>query len=134
MKHIKQGLWLCLLVALIACSRLQPIENITLEPLPAGSERLDLEQIEAAIIRAGAKRDWILQAEEPGRLRGTYSPRDHRAEVLVAFDRRHFSIEYADSRNLLQEGDSIHRNYNRWVNNLRHDIRAEVASLTGTGD
>lgn len=133
MKLMKQSVWLCLLIVLVACSRLQPIENIASEPLPAGSEQLDPEQIEAAIIRAGAKRGWILQAEEPGRLRGTYSPRDHRAEVMVTFDRRHFSIEYADSHNLLQEGDNIHRNYNRWVNNLRHDIRAEVASLTGAG-
>ncbi|MCS3902369.1 hypothetical protein J2T55_000365 [Methylohalomonas lacus] len=134
MKHIKHGLWLCLLIALIACSRLQPIENIASEPLPAGSEQLELEQIEAAIIRAGAKRGWILQAEGSGKLLGTYSPRDHMAKVRVEFDRQQFSIHYADSDNLLHEGEKIHRNYNRWVNNLRHDIIAEVAALAATGD
>ncbi|GGG34166.1 hypothetical protein GCM10010964_22650 [Caldovatus sediminis] len=77
------------------------------------------------IRRAGAGRGWQMQEIRPGLIRGTLVLRDHLAVVDIPYDAQRFSIRYADSRNLLYDGASIHRNYNSWVQNLANDIVAQ---------
>ncbi len=108
--------------ALAACTRTQPIQNVEgREFIGPGT----LAQRANQIRRAGAGRGWQMQEIRPGLIRGTLVLRDHLAVVDISYDTQRFSIRYADSRNLLYDGTSIHRNYNSWVQNLANDIVAQ---------
>jgi hypothetical protein len=53
------------------------------------------------------------------------------AEVRVNYTATSYSITYANSQNLRASGGKIHKNYNRWVNNLDKDIQVNL-SASGT--
>jgi hypothetical protein len=109
-------------LGLAACARTQPIQNVEgREFIGPGT----LAQRANQIRRAGAGRGWQMQEIRPGLIRGTLVLRDHLAVVDIPYDAQRFSIRYADSRNLLYDGASIHRNYNSWVQNLANDIVAQ---------
>ncbi|MEQ9348704.1 MAG: hypothetical protein RIG26_19900 [Thalassospira sp.] len=116
------------LVLLVAACRTVPIENVTKQAFPTDAAKLSLTQVEEAIISAATNREWIVTRRAEGQLFATYSPRNHMAKVEIDFDNTEFSITYADSTNLNHSGDSIHYNYNRWVNNLRVDILRDVSA------
>ncbi|WP_445679408.1 hypothetical protein [Radicibacter daui] len=116
------ALFMCLLVSCRA-----PIYQVSDAEFPAGTEKLSMADIKSVIVQVAAGRDWIVSETAPGKLVLTYSPRDVEAKVEVDFDLKKFSIRYVDSVNLLYDGTEIHRNYNRWVNNLQHDILSGVS-------
>ncbi len=123
-------LTLLLTVTLAACTTaaLQNVNSAKYGVSATDSQRT-LSQYETAIIRAGADRGWVFQRIAPGHLEGTIDVRDrHRATVDIYFDTEEFSIIYKDSDNLNYDaaGNTIHRNYNNWVNNLEQDIVREV--------
>ncbi len=89
------------------------------------------EDVERAIVRAGANRGWRMQPQDPGHVRATLEVRDHRAEIDITYDEESFDIQYRDSQNLdhnPQEG-TIHPNYNSWIQNLERDILNEIQLL-----
>jgi hypothetical protein len=129
---MKRGLsWalpcLLLMVGVSAC-RTVAILNVngdTYSPSPSASAA-DVTQ---AIKRAGEARGWNIEMVGPGEMKGTLNVRKHVAVVAITYDMKSFSINYVSSQNLMQSGNNIHRNYNRWVNNLAADIRREVSLL-----
>ncbi|MBW8269733.1 hypothetical protein [Caldovatus aquaticus] len=107
---------------LAACTRTQPLENVeNREFIGPGT----LAQRANQIRRAGAGRGWQVEEIRPGLIRARLYLRDHVAVVDIPYDTQRFSIRYADSRNLLYDGTSIHRNYNSWVRLLANDIVAQ---------
>jgi hypothetical protein len=129
---MKQRLFWTLLIAVLmvyvgAC-RTAPIYNVTDASYvpPASASAKDIER---AIISAGASLGWDIEKAGPGKMKGTLHLRSHVAVVDITYDKKSFSIQYVSSKNLLQSGDQIHRNYNNWIMNLKQAIHREVAAI-----
>jgi hypothetical protein len=88
-----------------------------------------MDDVQKAIIRAGAGLGWQMKPVEPGLIVGTLTLRTHMAMVNVKYDAKTYSITYKDSSNLDYTGDSIHKNYNGWVTNLDRGIQSQLSNL-----
>jgi hypothetical protein len=102
------------------------IENIDASPIPSG---LSDAQIVKAMQSGGATRGWIVKQVEPGHVEATIYVRSHMAKVDIMYDAAAYSIRYNDSENLDYKDGKIHRNYNKWVQNLNMDIQRALAML-----
>lgn len=126
MRSLKIASVFLVVAVLSACSA--TVQNFSNQPFPADVAKLSMAEIEQTIVETATSREWIVQREGEGHLTATYSPRTHSAKVTIYFDQKQYSIIYADSTNLQYNGKTIHRNYNRWVNNLRQDILHAVSA------
>ncbi len=102
---------------------LQPIQDIEGSPIPQG---LTKTQIKKAIIRAGAKRNWIIRESTPGEMEGLLNVRKHIVKVDIRYDRNEYSITYKASANMKHKAGLIHKKYNAWVQNLNTDIQTQL--------
>ena len=119
------------LIACIGGCRTVPIQDVRNTPLgTAPSTNLNIQEVSKAIWAAGAKLGWVIKEVRPGELTGTLSLRRHVAVVTITHDTSTFNITYKDSQNLLQQGQEIHRNYNRWVQNLVKEIQTQTALVS----
>lgn len=114
-------------VALGGC-RTAPVQNVTDAPVVV-SGSTSQEAVKQAIIRAGSGLGWIMRPQEPGHIVGTLNIRTHMAKVDVIYDESEYDIVYKDSNNLKYDGDSIHSNYNGWIQNLSTAINNQLAAL-----
>jgi hypothetical protein len=138
---MKQGVFV-LLVALgmLASSparagRDEPIQDLTDIPVTwTASSPPTLDQVGQAVIAGCATRGWVCQITAPGQIKGTIHVRSHRADVRITYDTERYSIAYDGSDNLRYDADenTIHRNYNRWVANLRNDINLALTTISTT--
>jgi hypothetical protein len=126
MRSLKIALLGMLTMLVVACTA--PITQVERQPFPDEAQNLSMDQIENAIITAASAREWTVTKLATGKLIATYAPRNHVAKVEIDFTRHDFSILYVDSTNLKYSSGTIHKNYNRWVNNLKVDIQREVAA------
>jgi len=111
--------------ALAGCSRTEPVKNIQ----QTLNVRYSDEQLKTAILDAGRQRQWIMQPQQPGTIVGHLIQRDHSADIRVTYGASHYAITYVNSQNLMAGQGEIHRNYNRWVNNLDKDIQLRLAGM-----
>jgi len=99
--------------------------------VPAGAKPADVEK---AIFVCGAQRGWKVVDHKPGLVVLEYAPRQFSVTVSVSYDAHAAKIVYKDSSNMEygHEGSEavIHPNYNRWTNNLAHDLENQFATLT----
>ncbi len=102
------------------------IQNVEGSPIPAG---LSAEQIDKAMKAGGATRGWIVKSMGAGHLEATIFVRSHMAQVDIRYADGSYSITYKDSQNLGYANGKIHRNYNKWVQNLNMDIQRAFAML-----
>jgi len=102
------------------------IQDIEGSPLPEG---LSDEQIQKVMVSAGMTRGWVVKAVGPGHMEGTLLIRTHMAKVDIVYDAAGYSIRYKDSENLAYKNGKIHRNYNKWVQNLDMDIQRTAVLL-----
>jgi hypothetical protein len=121
---------LCVLVvsaALAACSTIVPIMNVSdaVVAAPAGKP-LTNEQVRAAIVRAGSALGWQMSDEGPNKLVGTLVLRTHTAVVEIPYTTTNYSIKYRSSINLNEQGGTIHKNYNGWIQNLTKGINTQL--------
>lgn len=86
------------------------------------------EQVKTAILKAGQKRDWIMSEAGPGVIKGRLQARDHSVEIRIPYSATSYSINYESSMNLKAADGKIHKNYNRWVHNLDHDIQMNLSA------
>jgi len=114
--------------ALAAGCRIAPIMNVTDAPV-VSNRPVSPEDVEKAIIRAGATLGWQMKSVQPGLIQGTLNLRSHQAVVDIPFTIKNYSILYKDSVNLDYNGKEIHNNYNGWVQNLDKAIRAQLQNL-----
>jgi hypothetical protein len=123
------------LAVLPATAQRQPVpiinHNDVLIEQRAGKPRT-AAQVKQAIMNAPAPRSWEFSDAAPGVLVGTLHVRGKHtivAEIRYSADR--YSIIYRDSVNMkYSPGGStgmIHPFYNRWIDELRDAIRAELA-------
>ena len=102
------------------------IQNIEGSTIPAG---LSDRQIQAAMVSGGQTRGWIVKAVRRGHMEATLFVRSHMAKVDITYAAKGYSIHYRDSKNLGYADGKIHRNYNKWVQNLDMDIQRALALL-----
>lgn len=124
MKTFKIIISFGLTLLLVGCGRLQPIMEIQDTPI---SYDLQSKQVKSAIVLAATKRGWGITEVEPGVLTAKLHLRSHIAEVMIHYDTKFYSILYVKSDNLDEDDGKIHRNYNRWINNLNVDIQRQLA-------
>ena len=67
-----------------------------------------------------------MKPEKPGLIVGTLNLRTHTAVVDIPYTTTSYSILYKSSVNLKQEGNTIHSNYNGWVQNLDQAIKRQL--------
>lgn len=133
MNRMRSGLILAcaLLVAVVGCRGAGPIYNVKDAPVTtATGKELTLEQVQKAIIEAGAGLKWTMAVVKPGQIVGTLNLRSHTAIVDIAYTPKTYSITYKDSVNLKYDADkqTIHENYRGWVMNLDNAIKGRLSA------
>ena len=113
---------------LLAGCRSAPIYDVTAAPVSA-PKAITLQDVEKAILRAGAGLGWQIVPRGPGQAEGVLALRGHRAVVDITYDTKNYNIKYKDSSNLDYDGTNIHSNYNGWVQNLDKAIRTQLGLL-----
>ena len=109
-----------------------PVYNVSnMSIAVSGDKKATLEEVEKAIIRAGGGLGWIIKKERPGLLKGTLILRTHTAVVSIKCNTQEYSITYENSVNLdyNSESNTIHSNYNGWVQNLNKAIQVQLGLL-----
>jgi len=122
----------CALITLLACSGGAQIYQVKDAPVQtATGKEVSMEQVQRAIIESGAKLGWIMALTKPGELQGTLNLRSHTAVVTIPFSSKSYSILYKESTNLKYDADkqTIHGNYNGWIQRLDNEIRARMSTL-----
>jgi len=114
-------------LALGSC-RGAPVYNVNSSTM-ASSPNATLEQVANAIQRAGISLGWQMIEKGPSAMEGRLNLRSHVAVVSITFDTKQFSIFYKDSNNLNYDGNTIHKNYNGWVQNLEKAILAQSTGI-----
>ncbi len=105
------------------------IYNVENAPI-AVAEEATMEEVKAAIVRAGAQLGWQMQSVEHGHIIGTLHLRSHMAQVDINYDLDSYDITYRDSRNLDHDNGQIHSNYNGWIQNLDNAIQSQLSTLS----
>lgn len=124
-RSISLGLFILLsTLFLTACSRMEPIKNINGQKVPSG---LSAKQVSSAIFQACNYREWNCREVSSDEIKASYTSHGHVAVVSVKYSADMYSINYLASDNLMGKNGNINRNYNRWVNNLNHDIQSYLS-------
>ncbi|WP_018870262.1 MULTISPECIES: hypothetical protein [unclassified Thioalkalivibrio] len=116
------------LFLVVGCRGTAPVHNVSDTTITnAQGERPDAEVMSQAIRDAGARLGWRMEEVEPGVMEGAIRVRDHTAVVEIPYSAGQYRIDYKDSTNLNHTNGEIHPNYNRWIENLDNQIRAELS-------
>ena len=106
-----------------SAGRTEPVENVKDEPIASGSgAELSLEKVESGIRTGAVEKGWTARKVEDGHMIVEIQVRKHHAVVDITYTPQSYSITYRDSAELMYDGRNIHRNYNRWIANLRRQI------------
>jgi hypothetical protein len=89
-----------------------------------------LEEVQKAIISAGAALGWQMAIVQPGEIVGTLNVRSHQAVVSIPYTTKTYSILYKDSSNLKYDAEkqTIHENYSGWIQRLDGAIRSRLTA------
>ncbi|SFN44465.1 hypothetical protein [Xenorhabdus japonica] len=112
-------------ITLAGCARNAPI----LTPQATIMTHNSLSSVKKAILEAGKKRKWVMTEVSPGVIDGFLKNRQHDVQIRINYTAKNYSINYVKSHKLRESDGKIHRNYNRWVNNLDKDIQSNLALL-----
>ncbi|HWA01118.1 MAG TPA: hypothetical protein VG841_12470 [Caulobacterales bacterium] len=112
-----------------ACASVAPILEIVDRPYANPHHRDPAEVIELALNR----RLYHITSRAPGTIEAFYSARNVRADITITYTDTTYSIRYKSSENLQYGQGRINAHYNRWVNNLDHDLQEEFAIPAPTG-
>lgn len=88
-------------------------------------------QVQTAIKRAGGSLGWQMRDIKPGLIEARLPVRGHLAVVDITYNTKDFSIKYKSSSNLRYDAadNTIHSNYNGWVQNLQNAIITQTSTL-----
>ena len=111
--------------------RTSPILNVPNQAIVAPNNKVTTDDIYKAIARAGASLGWNMQKKSDGVILATLNLRDHQAVVIIKYTKENYSIMYESSVNLKFDAkdQTIHSNYNGWIQNLENAITAQVNFL-----
>lgn len=106
------------------------VQNIVAQPVSVKQNTTD-DQMYKAIKTAGLSLGWQVRKVKPGLAEAQLYLRDHMAAVEIPYTKEEFSINYKNSSNLNYnaEKNTIHSNYNGWIQNLRNAITLQLSAL-----
>ena len=109
-------------VAITGCGRGHAVLNVTDASI---SDELKEDGVEKAISRVLKRRGWRVGKKSKGKIIANLAVRSHRATIEITYNKDTYSINYVDSQNLKynEAKGTIHRSYNKWVNNLDRDLQ-----------
>ena len=119
-----------LAILLTACTS-RPVHDVENVPVNVSSPNYDLSNVTKAIQSAGIGLGWQMKERTPGHIVGSLYLRTHVAVVDVTYTLDDYSIHYRDSTNLNYNlgNNTIHKNYNGWIQNLTNAINAQVVAI-----
>lgn len=133
MKQVGSGMVVaCLVLAVIVGCRgggqLYQVKDAPVQT--ATGKEPSLEEVQKAIIQAGAALGWTMALVKPGEILGTLNVRSHQAVVSIPYTSKSYSILYKDSSNLKYDADkqTIHENYTGWVQRLDGAIKSRLTA------
>jgi hypothetical protein len=126
MKLLKIAVSMLFIFVLAGCGRVQPVMNVEDTPV---AHNLQSKQVKSAIYESAENRGWLVSEIKPGLIRAKLYVRSHQAVVDIPYNDKFYSILYVESENLKYDDGQIHRNYNRWVNNLNVDIKRKLEQM-----
>lgn len=130
MRHLNILTVILFSLLLMSC-RSTPILNIEDQSFSLrSSAKPALAQVTQQIVKAGDKLGWKMTRVKPGHIIATLNLRKHMAKVDIHYSNTKYSITYKDSLALKYDGESIHKNYNGWVQNLSNAISTQVYNST----
>lgn len=134
MRRIRSGIAIAflLLLAMLGCRGGAQLYQVRDAPVhTATGHQATVDQIQKAIIESGVGLGWIMAVAKPGEIVGTLNLRSHTAIVTIPFTSKTYSILYKDSVNLKYDAEkqTIHENYNGWIQRLDNTIRARIAAI-----
>jgi len=93
--------------------------------------RTSEDKVFNAIRTAGANLGWQIKKIKPGLAQGQLNLRKHSAIVDIPYSTTSYSINYKSSIELDYDPqtNTIHKNYNSWVQNLRNAIEVQLSLL-----
>jgi len=122
----------CLLISVIAgCRSGGQLYQVKDAPVvTATGKEPSLEEVQKAIIQAGAALGWTMAVVKPGEILGTLNVRSHQAVVSIPYTSKSYSILYKDSSNLKYDADkqTIHENYTGWIQRLDGAIKSRLTA------
>lgn len=114
------------------CMRQAALQNPTNLPvINAYGQNLKEDQVRQAIIAGARDKGWVARELRPGVISASLSNRSHYAEVEIPYSGSSYSIIYKSSTNLKYRpsDQTIHNQYNNWVNYLRQAIDGHLAEM-----
>jgi len=130
MKCVNVFVSLLFFFVLVGCGRVQPI--MTVENTPVAYD-VQKKEVKIAIIESAENRGWIVKNVNDSDIELEILVRTHKATIRIPYSKKFYSILYVGSENLNSDGKgNIHRNYNRWINNLNVDIQKKIAIISST--
>ncbi len=132
MEFMRKNILMVVFLSLTACGALAWEDIYNAKDIAIPQSNIDVKEIEKAIVAAGAKRGWIMEKIDEGKMKGTLNVRRHVAVIFVTYNKKRFNIEYADSNNLHYDPKekTIHKAYNSWIKNFENDIQALLKSAS----
>jgi hypothetical protein len=114
-----------LAIALVAGCHSNPmIQNVSNAPIATTHT---MEQIRQAIVAGGTSKGWVMHETQPGVVHGTLRAHSHQADVDVTYSTTSYNINYVSSVGLDYKDGTIHRNYNKWIENLDQAIQIQLS-------
>ncbi len=119
---------LVMVASLSACHHVDPIYNVTADPIPGNVQsKLSLTQVEMIITDAATAKNWQVKKIKSGELRGTIKWRDFSAVSTILYSKENYSINLVSSQNLDEKDGKIHHKYNEYVKQLQTEIDTRLA-------
>jgi hypothetical protein len=133
MKRMWSGVFIAcvVLAAVVGCRGGGQIYQVKDAPIQTATGKVpSIEEVQKAIIAAGAGLGWQMAVAKPGEIIGTLNVRSHQAVVSIPYTVKSYSILYKDSSNLKYDADkqTIHENYSGWIQRLDGAIRSRLTA------
>ena len=133
MKNVLSGIVVaCLALAIVVGCRGagQVYEVKDAQVQTATGKEATMEDVQKAIIGAGAGLGWQMAIAKPDEIISTLNVKSHQAVVSIPYTKKTYSILYKDSTNLKYDAQkqTIHEQYLTWIQKLDNAIRARLTA------
>ena len=97
-------------------------------------KQMSQQEIHNAIYRAGVSRGWTMSDASGSVLHATYAKRGFTVTAAITYSPSAYSINYVSSQGLKYDPSTqtIHKNYNSWIANLKKQINMEIMLSNGS--
>lgn len=138
MKKIAIGLAFTMLLGAASARTIPLVEPERVTLASTSGVALTPELVKQAILRGGARYEWTVVSEQPGKIQLKHNKQNkHEVTVEVSYDASGFQIRYVSSINLNYSEKNgapvIHSIYTTWLTNLTRAITVEADTPAAGG-